>query len=277
MNKKVSVVLGTRNDGYGDEAEKRFIFSINSMLENYDEVVVTDWNSPGPMTMIESVQEYITKTGRLKEVVVTEDDLRSLGYNTVIPISEVHCRNIAMRRSSHTIILSSNPDVVPVSPITFPVEDDRIYITRRRDTWDFKNYSLLEFEEFYNHVKANIYSWEEKPLIPNNSGDKWSKVVCCGDFQLASRNFWFKIRGFEEGMPFRSYSDTNVQLKAHIYGAGVQFSGATICHLNHSSHNMIVGGQEFLNDDRKWVYEFTETENDDQWGAPDYKFEERVW
>lgn len=277
VNEKISVIVGTRNDGHGGYAKERFTFSINSFLKNFDEVVVVDWASPNGVTMFDDVKQFLPKTNKLVNITVTPDDIDNLGYPTDVPMSEVHCRNIALRRVSHDIVLSTNPDIVITEPVKFEVKPDLIYFSRRRDTWDFRQFNINEADEFYHHVNSNILSWEPKPFIPRTAPDKWSKVVCCGDFQLARTEFWHKLLGFESGMPYRSFSDTNVQKKAHIYGNGVEFCDHPLAHLNHDGHDMIIGGVSARNDQDEWIYNFQESKNEPTWGAPAYKFKVDVW
>jgi hypothetical protein len=55
-------------------------------------------------------------------------------------------------------------------------------------------------------------------VTPN---DKWSIINCCGDFQLAHRDLWNKIKGFEEKMTYACFQDTNVQKKATLEGGNL--------------------------------------------------------
>jgi hypothetical protein len=52
-------------------------------------------------------------------------------------------------------------------------------------------------------------------VTPN---DKYSLINCCGDFQLAHRNVWNTIKGFEENMIYACFQDTNIQKKAVLNG-----------------------------------------------------------
>jgi hypothetical protein len=42
---KTSVVILTKNDNYGGNLNQRAKMCINSMVENFDEVVIVDWKT----------------------------------------------------------------------------------------------------------------------------------------------------------------------------------------------------------------------------------------
>lgn len=274
---RISAVVVTRNDGYGADQEKRFVFSMNAMLRLYEEIVIVDWNSPTQETLLDTCKPFIDRTGKILEIVVTDDDIKDLGYPTHIPISEVHGRNIGIRRCSSEYILSTNPDIVPINPFGYEIPENKMVTSPRCDTWNFKFFSIHESDTFIESATRESKYWESKPRIPDHAPDKWSKIVCCGDFQLAHRALWDSIRGFEEGMMYRSFADTNVQKKTCIYGDGVDVLDYRIVHLNHSGHDMKVGKQTFLNDEHEWIYRFTETKNTLNWGVPTYQFKTRRW
>ena len=66
----------------------------------------------------------------------------------------------------------------------------------------------------------NQNNYPEKPDANRKEdiGDPWSLVICCGDYQVAHRDLWHKMRGFEESMIYRNFADTNLMKKGSIYG-----------------------------------------------------------
>jgi hypothetical protein len=82
----------------------------------------------------------------------------------------------------------------------------------------------------------------DKPTIetlPMNAHHTASSIICaCGDFQVARREIWFKIRGFEESMIKRLYVDSIVQYKAILEGATVRATNfPPVYHLEHARNN----------------------------------------
>jgi hypothetical protein len=145
------------------------------------------------------------------------------------PHAQVCCetlgRNIGIRRATGDYIVSTNIDVIAPrrdqleQTIKNELNDKTFYTISRRYT-DWK-----QIEEF--HGGERKYSeWEalRDHLIENSEerttgesvveGDNYSIINCCGDFQLAHRDIWNEIRGFEEELIYVLYSDTNVQKKA---------------------------------------------------------------
>ena len=61
MSSKTSIIVTSRNDGYGGYLEYRAEKALNTMLDHYDEVIYVDWCSPSD-SLIYSLD--IKKTNR---------------------------------------------------------------------------------------------------------------------------------------------------------------------------------------------------------------------
>ena len=124
-----------------------------------------------------------------------------------------------------------------------------------------------DWEELRNHLIENSEErkYEEKVV----DGDDYSIVNCCGDFQLAHRDIWNEIRGFEEELIYVLYSDTNVQKKAVKHGFELKaIYSPALFHIYHGK-----GGGGFLdginrktNDPYRAIMGQEKTENADTWG-----------
>ena len=87
----------------------------------------------------------------------------------------------------------------------------------------------------------------------------------CGDFQLAHKNTWHKIKGFEESMIKRGFGDTRIQYKVLMAGGNLRATNfPPIYHLDHERND----SPHLLNSDEL----SEETSNSDKWGFSEEKF-----
>ena len=123
-------------------------------------------------------------------------------------------------------------------------------------------------------------------VTPN---DSFSLINCCGDFQLAHRDVWNKIRGFEESMIYACFVDTNIQKKATINGFGLKaIFDPPIFHMEHGSYytkedgsrtsdkGQYSGDNKAYNDVWNYVEFFEESTNDENWGLGNINIEYEI-
>lgn len=268
---KTSIVVTSRNDGYGGHLEYRATQALNAMIKHYDEVIYVDWNSPDGVSLVSKLS--LEKTGKLKHVVVTQNDIERLNPSLLsIPIVEVLGRNIGIRRASGDWIVSSNIDIMPETAFSIILWDS--YNKNRLFTCQRRNVPVdifLRSDFSYKYCIENIDSFRLIPRID----DGYSLVQCCGDYQMAHRDLWYKMRGFEEGMIYRDCADSNLMKKGLVYGDGTDIINLAIFHLDHSGHGETSGVTK-KNEWGEWVDNFKETKNNDDWGFPNYSFYEEV-
>jgi hypothetical protein len=89
-----------------------------------------------------------------------------------------------------------------------------------------------------------------------------SVIMSCGDFQIAKKDTWYTIRGFEESMIKRNYADTCVQSKVIHAGGTVRATNfPPVYHIEHyRDTNSAIMNDEIL---------CTHTQNLDTWGFSD--------
>ena len=93
------------------------------------------------------------------------------------------------------------------------------------DSW----FSWQNYKNIFRAVPSRKLSFDFFENIPYDNTDKLreefskldlpdkqprndiSLVDCCGDFQIAHKDLWNDIRGFEERLVYCLYTDTNVQ------------------------------------------------------------------
>ena len=285
---KTACVVFGRNDGY-KEAE-RFIIHLTTLLETFDEVIYVDWNSPTHSFLYEVIDK-IPKTGRLKHFIIppeyadmlTMEDPNAQVCNTVISF------NLGIRRTDAEWIVVSTTDIIP--PRKEVLQD---FISKATKT-DFYTFSRRDIE--YDDVIANLDRLDDyrkeldqttdpryfpTKVTPN---DTWSIFNCCGDFQLAHKNLWFKIRGYEEPMLYACFVDTNVQKKATLYGFGlIPIYNIPLYHMSHKGMGTEGGSpsKQYYNDAMYWIEYFDSykkydhimySRNADTWGFSNVEIE----
>jgi len=279
---KLSAVVVTRNDNYGGDLNDRATYCLNSLINTFDEVILIDWNSPNNRPLLWDIDQNIKFRGNLKHIVITPEIASMLTNED--PNAQVCCetlgRNIGIRRATGDYIVSTNIDVIAPrrdqleKTINNDLNQKTFYtISRRHIEWkDIEEFhggerKYNEWEELRNHLIENSEErkYEEKVV----DGDDYSIVNCCGDFQLAHRDIWDEIRGFEEELIYVLYSDTNVQKKAVKHGFELKaIYSPALFHIYHGK-----GGGGFLdginkktNDPYRAITAQEKTENSDTWG-----------
>jgi hypothetical protein len=272
------VVFTSRNDGYGNNLEHRTFLSLQNFINHYDEVVYVDWNSPG-VTLIDLIKHKLVFKGNFKYIKVTKKDLNAVNNNLLsIPFIEVIGKNVGLRRATSDFILSSSSDILVNLPPD-NIENNVVYTAARRNVPQCFYENKTDSALLMNDLMTNYLNFDKAPdavdVLGNatwDPGDNYSLVVCCGDFLLAHRDVWTRIKGFEEDMIYRYYSDSNIMRKGQIYHT-IKKLDLPIFHLNHTSNSRAV---HQLNDQQKYGPNFQSTTNNDDWGLASYSFSTEI-
>jgi len=282
---KTAILLGCRNDNYKED--ERVITCLTSMIETFDEVWFCDWNSPtknGPLLW--KLRDRIPQTGKIRHFIITEEiaNILNNGDPKASLFNSVLSQNIMLRRCEADWIVCSTMDIISpkkehLDTFISKANKDTFYSISRREA-EYSELEKIGFENWRNfRDKLNI---ESKPryftarITPN---DNYSLINCCGDFQLAHKNVWKNIRGFEEQMIYSCFNDTNVQKKAMLGGYNLRaYFDLPLYHLSHTGmgNDGSSPSKQHYNDILKWVEYFTETENDISWGLGDTEIEYEI-
>jgi hypothetical protein len=283
----IGAVVISRNDNYGGDLAAKFTYGLTSLLYCLDEVYYIDWNSPEDKTLFEEVRQDIPKTGKLRIITVTQNQAKQFTNNNpdVQYCCEVLARNIGLRRLSTDYLISTNSDIMVTTRenILSGIQDENTFHTIARTTIDFSSVSSAKPEPSYlqfleQHHNRLGCGWGQLGSGSPLGGDRWSLISCPGDFQLAHRNVWYGIKGFEESLLYRGYTDSNVQRKADYYG----FRQALIrsiyaLHFSHYPGSGSTGGNSARwNDANESLFHFSGTKNRDDWGLADVDFKEEI-
>lgn len=276
---KLSIVIPVKNDNYGGNLIHRAIISINNALDTADEVILVDWKSNG-QPLFDELIPYLPHIGKIKSIVITPEFIKeNLPHLYDYAIVETIARNVGIRRASNDVILSTNIDTIySLSLHNFSLlEKDTLYTAARRDIPE--NIHLPFWNNYYTfkmYCMTNIHNFPAKPDCVVNSqavwdaGDIYSLVVCCGDFQLAHKDLWYKIRGFEESATGRCYADSNLMKKGYLNGK-IDKLDIPLFHLNHGNGADRLPNEILpINNQQELVVNFNQTTNKEDWGLQNF-------
>jgi hypothetical protein len=296
---KTAAIVSNRNDGYKEK--ERFLIHLTTLLETFDEVVYVDWNSPTQSLIYEIIDE-LPKTNRLKHIIIPKE-IHSIFAENIPDLPNCYdslALNIALRRTDAEWITITTSDIIP------PFKEDFNKFLQKCNKNTFYTLSRREIE--YEKVIENKNQLNDYRIYLNNTSqpryfptkvtpnDNYSIINCCGDFQLAHRNIFLKIRGFEENMCYKCFIDTNIQKKAVLYGFNLE--AHYDLPLYHMSHKNILPQNGNTNDIHKaadrppvynnaweWVEYFDKYEiyshimfsrNTDTWGLSNTEIEYEI-
>jgi len=229
---KSSIVVLAKNDNYGNNLTHRAKMSINSMVENFDEVIVVDWKTRNRNTLLSTIIDDVPHLNKIKSIEVSNELLKEKYPNLYQwNILEAIGRNIGIRRATGDWIASSNIDIVTTPLDISQLNTSEFYTTSRKDVEENFHLGQTDYQVLKNHLWENQNNYLDKPQIDSPT-DKWSLVVCCGDFQIGHRDIWHKIKGFEESVLYGCGIDTNIMKKASSY-AQIKILPYNVFHLNH--------------------------------------------
>lgn len=282
---KTAILLGGRNDGYKED--ERVLVCLESMIESFDEVWYCDWNTPkDKLPLLWELKDRIPKTGKIKHFVINEPNAGALtNYNSKAGVfCSVLARNLMLRRCTADWIVTSTIDIIaPSKPnlLKFLSEADKdtFYTISRRDVEynDLQSLGFNKWREFRDNLdKTSSPRYFPARVTPN---DNYSLINCCGDFQLAHKNVWHSLKGFEENMISACFDDTNVQKKAVLNNFGLKaYYDLPLYHLSHTGmqNDGSSPTKQHYNDANHWVEFFTQTENPDTWGFSDIDIEHEI-
>lgn len=272
------VVLVGRNDNYGKNLNERFSYCINSMTRSFDEIIYVDWNTEeNKPPLIEEISNSILDKSKIKYIVVSNKETKEFTNNSLKAqiVVEVLGRNIGLRRLSTDFLVSSNIDIItpPQNKFNHIIDKENFYTVGLRTISLYKMRELGNFknlDEYYPKLVELENSYGQLPPVKVCEGDNYSLISSPGDFQIAHKDVWYTIKGFEESLIGRKYADTNIQRKAFVYGFGIKVDKTIpVWHIGHEGGG---GGIGEDNDMKKAVF-MESTENLDTWGFSDYPFE----
>lgn len=268
-----------RNDDYGGNLLERATYCLNSMIGYLDEVLYVDWNTEnGKPSLIEEIKHDLIQSPNFHWVIVTPEQASAwVGSDPVAQntVCEVLARNVGIRRLKSDFLISANIDMIA---------PQRRHIERITDTNTFYStgvrhislYVVRELgsrkypHEFMPKLEQLESQYGQQPVVSIHPNDRFSMVSNCGDFQIAHRNVWYDIKGFEERLLGRGYADSNVQLKASLYHHNIAVAwDIPVWHIGHEGGSAGSGGWNNID----LAFTMTETTNPETWGHSEVELE----
>lgn len=282
---KTAAVLYVRNDDYKED--ERVIVTLSSMLDTFDEVILLDWNTPeGRNPLLWEIEDKLPKTGRLKHMVIPPSVAKTLTNfdPKAQACTQVLSSNIMLRRTDADWIVATTIDIIAPKKETLnnfleKADKNTFYTLSRRD------FEISELEKFGFDKWKEYRDILDKTTEPRHfparvcPSDNYSLINCCGDFQLAHKDVWNGVKGFEEKMMYACFQDTNIQKKAILNGFELEaIFDVPFYHMSHKGmgNDGSSPSKQHYNDVWKWVEYFQESENDDDWGFADIDIEFEV-
>ena len=283
---KTAILLGCRNDGYKED--ERIITCLTSMIETFDEVWFCDWNTPiGKKPLLWELQDQIPKTGKIRHFVIEEHIAKILSnFNPdVSPFNGVISQNLMLRRCTADWITCSTMDIIApkkeyLTSFLSKADKNTFYSVSRRDV-EYSDLEKLGFDKWREfRDKLDIESQPRYSPAQVTPNDRYSLINCCGDFQLAHKDVWNSIKGFEEKMIYSCFNDTNVQKKAVLNRYNIEaYYDLPLYHLSHTGmgNDGSSPSKQHYNDAWEWVENFTQSQNQDNWGLSDVDIEYEIF
>ena len=225
----ISIIAYGRNDNYSYNLVKRTALAFNCLAEfltNDDEIVFTDYNTPDHLpTLPEAIWDTLTdKALRLVKVIrISGGQHEAIKKDSPLPILENVSRNAAIVRSNpqNHWILSTNPDVLLVLSSKWRTLADLLsslkdsfYEMPRMDIPESVWSSLRRADPGTNIRTLRDWLVCHRAAIAETSPDwqfqKYILFDAPGDFQLAPREYYLRLRGFDESMNKYFHSDSNL-------------------------------------------------------------------
>ena len=215
-----AVVVGRNDDYMSDFAERLYATLEWNIRYLVDEVVFVEWNPP---TDRELLAFDLAKTFKgLRAYVVPAAIHRRIGQNENIKLLEYHAKNVGIRRAQSPWIMSTNADAaVGLDAVNMllreKLEPEVIWTAERFD---------IPWREDQQKKIGLIDSLRFRRLIPY-------EPLGTGEFCLAARELWHRVRGFDEQMlRHRIGCDRRGTAQMRAHGAKIKRVG-TVLHLTH--------------------------------------------
>jgi hypothetical protein len=294
---KISAVIVGRNDNYGGTLNERAEYCLNTFLDAFDEVIFVDWNSESgvPLTKI---LDITVNPERLKTIVVTPDEVKKImgdSCDSGVEFCQVLPRNIGIRRATGDFIVLAALDIIGPKRVFLEeavrgLEPMQMLVTKRnhieidlvREV--FRQSKSYKFTRDYMFEHYGVVSINTARMFPTLTVDyntmmrvpkehhynAASVIGGCGDFQVAHKDTWFAIKGFEEDQIKKFYMDTEIQYKVIMTGGKV--TATNFPPIYHIDHPRYFDDNTSLHNKK----EFYETRNSENWGFPNEVFEIRT-
>jgi len=244
----ISIVQYTRNDDHGGNLLKRMKYSFYTnlyLLEKFkieSELIIVDYNTPVNRKKIYELLPVKKKLKyiKIRHIIVPPEIHFKFKDHNKIPINNMLARNIGIRRAMGDYILSTGIDIIFSEKLIANfklLKPKRLYRAIRYDV----NKCILNIkfnpEKILNecnkliidvHFNTNLGNFENTSIPSLHTNN-------CGDFQLAHKDIWFKLRGYPEIDLMGTHCDTIFSYMSYLSGNKEVILSGKLYHIDHDS------------------------------------------
>jgi hypothetical protein len=210
------------------------------------ELIIVEWNPPADQLLLADALRWPTAHEHCQIRIITVPKAIHDQYNYAerLPLFQMIAKNVGLRRAAGEFILVTNIDILLSDELFAFIASDQlkpghIYRVDRLDV-DQSISSSLSHEERLDYCRNNIVrindrykslfikTGETSPIYPEETREYFSMrfgritalhTNACGDFQLMSKEDWFKVRGYAELEYYSLHLDSVLEINAHYEGA----------------------------------------------------------
>jgi hypothetical protein len=218
---KISAVVVARNDDYMSDFAERLRATIDWNIRYLvDEIVLVEWNPPADRELL--AYDLTKRFSCLRAYVVPAEVHTELCENEHVKLLEYHAKNVGIRRANSPWIIATNADAafgfdLINRILTTDLSPDVAWTAERIDIpWREGKQTAIGFSSALRYLRA----------IPYHE-------LGTGEFILASRDLWHRIRGYDEKMVrHRIGCDVRGTAQMRHLGATIRRAGIML-HLAH--------------------------------------------
>lgn len=218
---QIAAVMVGRNDDYMSDFRERLYATIEwNVRYLIDEVIFVEWNPPPDRELL---AEGLTKEFKqLRDYVVPAEVHEAICENASIPLLEYHAKNVGIRRARSPWVMATNADAA------LGLDAVNRIINTRLDpevAWTAERVDIGWREMEQRHINL-LGSLSYRRRIPY-------KQLGTGEFCLASKELWERVRGYDELMvKHRIGCDLRGTAQMLAHGARIERAGVVL-HLAH--------------------------------------------
>lgn len=262
---QIAAVVVGRNDDYMSDFRERLYATVEWNIRYLvNEVVFVEWNPPPDRELL--AYELTKRFECLRAYVVSPEVHQRICRNQNIKLLEYHAKNVGIRRAESPWIMATNADAA------VGLDSVNTLLTATLDpllAWTAERVDIAWHEDRQEAIGL-LGSLRYRRFIPYHR-------LGTGEFCLASKELWHKIRGYDELMVrHRIGCDVRGTAQMLAHGATIRKTGMVL-HLTHPTsctENIQPHHGELA------TVEGVPYHNPDDWGLGNWReaqLAERVW
>lgn len=244
----LSIVVVSRNDNHGKNMLKRMQYSIYTNIEIFEklgievEYIVIDYNTDKKEKLKDLFTFKNSKFVKVKFIEIPPSFHEQFKDYEKLPVNNMVARNIGIRRAKGEFVLATGIDIIFSKELVKKMENLKKGFIYRANRYDV-NRAILECkfkdgEEILKFCEKNIidihFNTNRGKFIPNTN-IPMLHTNNCGDFQLAHRDIWFRLRGYPEIDLMGTHVDTLFEYMVYLSGIKEEVFEEKIYHIDHIS------------------------------------------